>query len=253
MVSGRDFSIDQASALGESFILNEAAVAEMGLTTEEVIGKRFEMNATGPVIGVVKDFHFAGLQNSLEPLVMTVWPSWFGYISLRLNATNLAQTRTEIEQSWKQVIPNRPFELFFLDDDFERLYQSESQFGQVIVVFAFLAIFISCLGLFGLAVFTAEQRTREVGVRKVLGASVTNIVLLLNKRMSVLVLFSASLAAPLCYVVMHTWLDSFAYHIEISPGVFVLAALGALVIMWLTVAYLSIRAATSDPVNAIRS
>ncbi len=252
MISGRDFSVDQAANLGESFVLNEAAVAEIGMTPEEIIGKRFQMNSTGPVIGVVKDFQFAGLQNTLEPLVMTVWPSWWGYISLRINSADMAGTLARVEQTWKQVIPNRPFEVFFLDDDFQRLYQAESRFGRLFVIFAVLAIFISCLGLFGLAVFTAEQRTKEIGVRKVMGASVSSIVLLLNRDMTLLVLVSAVLAAPIAYFAMHQWLDTFAYRIDISLAVFILAGVGAMAVMWMTVAYQSAKAALTDPIKAIR-
>ncbi len=252
MISGRDFSVDQAANLGESFVLNEAAVAEIGMTPQEIIGKRFQMNSTGPVIGVVKDFHFAGLQNTLEPLVMTVWPSWWGYISLRINSADMAGTLASVAQTWKQVIPNRPFEVFFLDDDFQRLYQAESRFGRLFVIFAVLAIFISCLGLFGLAVFTAEQRTKEIGVRKVMGASVSSIVLLLNRDMTLLVLASSVLAAPIAYFAMHQWLDTFAYRIDISLAVFILAGVGAMAVMWMTVAYQSAKAALTDPIKAIR-
>jgi len=253
LVAGQDFSIDQSAALGESFLLNEAAVAEMGMTPDEVVGKRFHMNSDGPILGVVKDFHFAGLQNSLEPLVMTVWPSWFGYISMRLDAAHLNETLAYVEETWTSSNPNRPFEYFFLDDDFARLYQAESQFGQLFVVFAVLAIFISCLGLFGLAVFTAEQRTREIGVRKVLGASVRDIVILLNRDMTFLVTISAILAAPIAYFVMNSWLGTFAYRVDVSPLVFIFAGFGALVVMWMTVGFQSARTAVADPVKAIRS
>ncbi len=253
LVSGRDFSLEQASDLGESFLLNEAAVAEMGMTPDEVIGKRFQMNTDGPVVGVVKDFHFEGLQKSLEPLVMTVWPSWFGYISVRLNTTNLTETLAQVEQTWKTIIPSRPFEFFFLDDDFDRLYQAEAQFGQVFLVFGVLAIFISCLGLFGLAAFTAEQRRKEIGVRKALGASVSNIVLLLNRDSTILVVLSTALAAPFAFVAMNRWLDSFAYRIDISWTTFILVGLLALGVMWLTVAFQSVKTALTDPVKALRA
>ena len=252
MVAGRDFSPDLAANLGETFILNEAAVREMGLTPEEAVGKPFRMNTTGPVIGVVKDFHFEGLQKSLEPLVMTVWPSWFGYVSLRLDTGTLPQTLAHVERVWQSVVPTLPFEYLFLDDDFARQYRAEAQFGQVFMVFGVLAIFISCLGLFGLAAFTAERRTKEIGVRKVLGASASNIVLLLNRDVTVLVVLAAVLAAPIAYFAMHRWLDAFAYRIDISWGIFLLAGLVALAVTWLTVAYQSIRAALADPVEALR-
>ncbi len=242
-----------AANLGETFILNEAAVAELGLTPDEVIGKSFRMNSTGPVVGVVKDFHFEGLQKSLEPLVMTVWPSWFGYISLRLAAADLPETLAYVERTWQSVVPTRPFEYFFLNDDFDRQYRAEEQFGQVFAVFAVLAIFISCLGLFGLAAFTAEQRTREIGVRKVLGASASDIVLLLNRDITRLVVLAAVLVTPVVYLGMDRWfLQDFAYRIEISWSIFLMAGLAALLVTWLTVAYQSIKAALADPVKALR-
>jgi putative ABC transport system permease protein len=253
IVAGRDFSPDQASDLGESFLLNETAVAEMGMTPEEVIGKRFHMNTDGPVVGVVKDFHFEGLQKNLEPLVMTVWPSWFGYISIQLNTANLSSAVAQVKQTWNTIVPNRPFEFFFLDDDFDRLYQTEDRFGQVFLVFGVLAIFISCLGLFGLAAFTAEQRRKEIGVRKVLGASVPNIVLLLNRDSTVLVVLATALAAPLTFLAMSRWLDAFAYRIEISWATFILVGLLALGVMWLTVAFQSVKTALADPVKSLRS
>ena len=253
VVAGRDFSPDLAANLGETFILNETAVAEMGLTPDEVIGKPFRMNSTGPVVGVVKDFHFEGLQKSLEPLVMTVWPSWFGYISLRLEAADLPETLAYVERVWQSVVPTRPFEYFFLNDDFDRQYRAEEQFGQVFAVFAVLAIFISCLGLFGLAAFTAEQRTKEIGVRKVLGASASDIVLLLNRDITRLVVLAAVLVTPVVYLGMDRWfLQDFAYRIEISWSIFLMAGLAALLVTWLTVAYQSIKAALADPVKALR-
>ncbi len=252
VVAGRDFSPELAANLGETFILNEAAVAVMGLTPDEVIGKPFRMNSSGPVVGVMKDFHFEGLQKSLEPLVMTVWPSWFGYVSLRLDAADLPETLAYVERTWQSLRPTIPFEHFFLNDDFDRQYRAEERFGQVFAVFAVLAIFISCLGLFGLAAFTAEQRTKEIGVRKVLGASAPDIVLLLNRDVTRLVALAAVLATPIVYFAMQQWLETFAYRIDLSWGIFLLAGLAALAMTWLTVAYQSIKAALADPVKALR-
>ncbi len=252
MVAGSDFSVDQTAGLGESFILNETAVAELGMTPEEVIGKRYRMNTQGPVIGVVKDFHFAGLQSELEPLVMTVWPSWFGYISVKITSPDLQGTMADVQRTWNSVISDRPFESFFLDDDFNRLYQSESRFSLLFKVFAALAILISCLGLFGLAVFTAEQRRKEIGVRKVMGASVSQIVLLLNRDMTLLVVLASVLATPIAAITMNRWMDSFAYQAGISWSVFLISGLGALVMMWITVAWQSVKAAHADPIKAIR-
>ncbi len=251
VVAGRDFSPDLAANLGETFILNDAAVAEMGLTPEEVIGKQFRMNTTGPVIGVVSDFHFEGLQNEIEPLVMTVWPTWFGYISLRLDTGNLSQTVEHVSQTWQSVLPSRPLEYFFLDDDFNRQYQVEARFGQVFTAFAALAMFISCLGLFGLAAFTAQQRTKEIGVRKVMGASVSGIVYLLCRSFVGLIVLAMLLASPIAYFGMSHWLQSFAYRVDIHLSVFLVTGVAALVVMWLTIGFQAIKAALTNPVAAL--
>jgi len=252
IVSGRDFSPDLAANLGETFILNETAVAEMGFTPEEVIGKQFRMNTTGPIIGVISDFHFEGLQNELESLVMTVWPSWFGYISLRLDTANLSETVEYISKTWQSVVPSRPIEYFFLDDDFNRQYQAEVRFGQVFTAFAALAIFISCLGLFGLAAFTAQQRTKEIGVRKIVGASVSSIVLLLCRSFIRLIVLAILLASPFTYFGMNRWLQSFAYRVDIHWSVFLLTGAAALLVMWLAIGFQSIKAAMANPVKALR-
>ncbi len=252
IVAGRDFSVDIAANLGETFVLNTTAVSEMGFKPEEIIGKRFRMNTEGVVIGVVNDFHFEGLQNELEPLVMTVWPSWFGYISIKLNTSNLPETISNISLTWKRMIPNRPFEYFFLDDDFKRQYQSEERFGEVFMTFSLLAIFISCLGLFGLASYTAQQRTKEIGIRKIVGATATSIVLLLSKSFTKLLLIATMLAAPAGFLGMNRWLQSFAYRIDIHWSVFLYTAIGAILIMWLTISFQSLKAAMTNPVRSLR-
>lgn len=252
IVAGRDFSTDIAANLGETFVLNMTAVTEMGFNPEEIIGKRFRMNTEGVVIGVVNDFHFEGLQNELEPLVMTVWPSWFGYITIKLNTSNLSETISNISSTWETMIPNRPFEYFFLNDDFNRQYQSEERFGEVFMVFSLLAIFISCLGLFGLAAYTAQQRTKEIGVRKIVGATSTSIVLLLSKSFTKLLLIATVLAAPVGFIGMNHWLLSFAYRIDIHWSVFLYTAIGAILIMWLTISFQSVRAAMANPAHLLR-
>lgn len=252
VVAGRDFSPDQVAGLGESFVLNEAAVAAMGFTPEEVLSKQFRMNTTGPVIGVVEDFHVEGLQSSVKPLVLAVWPDWFGYISVRLRTADAAQALADVEQAWDSVVPNRPFAYFFLDEEFDLQYQAEERFGNVFMAFASLAILISCLGLFGLASFTIELRTKEIGVRKVLGASVLGLVRLLSREFFVLVLIGFAAAVPIAFLFMRRWLDGFAYRTDLSMGPFLLAGVIALTIALMTVSMHAVRAATKDPVTALR-
>ncbi len=183
---------------------------------------------------------------------MTVWPSWFGYISIKLNTSNLPETISNISLTWKRMIPNRPFEYFFLNDDFNRQYQSEERFGEVFMTFSLLAIFISCLGLFGLASYSAQQRTKEIGIRKIVGATSTSIVLLLSKSFTKLLLIATVLAAPVGFIGMNRWLQSFAYRIDIHWSVFLYTAIGAILIMWLTISFQSIRAAMTNPVRSLR-
>jgi putative ABC transport system permease protein len=232
--------------------LNEAAVRELGFTPQEVIGKMFQMNTRGPVIGVVKDFHFEGLQKPLEPLVMTVWPDWFGYISISLHTSDYRKAVSGVEKVWSSLLPNRPFEYFFLDQDFERQYQAEERFSEVFSVFAFLAIFISCLGLLGLAAFTAERKTKEIGIRKVFGASVARIVAHVNREFALLLLVGGAASIPATWFVMNGWLQNFAYRIEMSPLPFAAAAAAVALLGLLTVSYHSIRAATANPIDSLR-
>jgi len=251
-VAGRDFSLDLGANLGESFVLNESAVREIGRTPEEVIGKLFEMNTRGPVIGVAKDFHFEGLQTRIEPLVMTVWPSWFGYVSIDIDDRVSDRVLADIEAVWQSVNPNRPFEYFFLDQDFEQQYRSEQRFGEVFAVFALLAILISCLGLLGLAAFTAEQKTKEIGIRKTFGASAGQLVALVNREFAITILVGGLAAVPITWIIMKSWLEGFAYRADPSAAPYVAALAGSVLIAVMTVSYHSIRAATANPIEALR-
>ncbi len=252
MVAGQDFAPELAADLGETFILNEAAVAEMGLTPEEVIGKPFRMNSQGPVVGVVEDFHFEGLQHKLEPLVMTVWPSWFGYLSVQVDAAQLPTTLLALEQTWKTVVPEIPYDFFFLDEDFNTQYRAEERFEQVFLSFALLALFISALGLFGLAAYTAERRTKEIGVRKVLGASASGIVWMLTKDVAQLVVVGFLVAVPVVYLGMERWLAAFAYRVDAGGLPFLLAGGFTLGLAVLAVGLQSLKAALADPVRSLR-
>ncbi len=183
---------------------------------------------------------------------MAVWPSWFGHVSVRIAPGDMAGTLATLEEAWRQFNPNRPFNYFFFDAHFDQLYRADERFGNVFLSFALLAVFIACLGLFGLAAYSAEQRTKEVGIRKVLGASVTGLAGLLSKEFVQLVIAANLVAGPLAYFAMSRWLQNFAYRIEMDWWVFGLAGGLALVIALLTVSTQAIRAALANPVESLR-
>ena len=256
LVAGRAFSPDRATD-STALILNEAAVALMGW--EDPIGQQLiqpglaadtpDMRFT--VIGVVKDFHYESLHEDIDPLAMQL--SAFGqYWAVRIQPTDIPETVAALEAAWQQFVPEEPFEYSFLNADFDALYGAEQRTSQLFTVFSILAILIACLGLFGLASFLIQQRTKEVGIRKVLGASVPGIVALLSKDFARLVLVAMVIAWPAAYFVARAWLQDFAYRISIPWGLFLIAGLVALAIAFLTVSYQSIKAATADPVQSLR-
>ena len=252
MAEGRYFSKERASDQS-GFILNQAAIKEMGM--ESPIGKRAVINDTeGPIIGVVKDFHFRSLHHVIEPMVFIFEPSLFYrmVIKLKPHALKTSETLQNIEALWKEFAPDQQFNYSFLDDELNRLYQSEQLMGTLFRYFSGLTIFIACLGLLGLVSFKAEQRTKEIGIRKVLGATVPGIVWLLSKEFTKWILISNIIAWPIAYYAMHEWLQSFAYRTNLGIGIFILSGLAAFVIALLTVSYQSIKSALADPVDSLR-
>jgi len=260
MAAGRNFSKEFTTDKTDGFIINEAGVKKFGWNSaEEAIGKSIGSPASlapivyeyRKIIGVVKDFHFKSLHNEIEPLLMYMRPNLY-YVSIKIKPDNIGQTVKSIEKRWKAFSPNIPFEYFFLDDNFNKLYFAEQRTQIIFSSFAFLAIFIASLGLFGMASFTTEQRTKEIGVRKVMGASVTNIVILLSKELTKWVLIANIVAYPIGYWAMKQWLQNFNYHIDLGIGLFFGATIIALLIATLTVSFQAIKAATSNPVNALK-
>jgi putative ABC transport system permease protein len=201
---------------------------------------------------VLKDFHFASLHQEIGSLTVRFFEGPLPFIAVRIRPDDIPGALAFIEEKWRAFAPDQPFEYSFLDQDFDALYQAEQSLGKIFVVFAVFAIFIACLGLFGLASFTAEQRTKEIGVRKVLGASVPQLVVLLSKEFTVLVVIAFVVAAPVTFFAMRDWLGAFAYHADISVGIFLMAGVLALVIAWLTVSYQSIKASIANPVDSLR-
>ncbi len=240
LVAGRDFSREYGTDAREATILNRTTVKQLGWTPREAIGQMVhnEMRDSLPrkVVGVVEDFHFSSLKNKIEPLAISVADD-NRVIAVKLTAGNPQEAIAGIEKAWQKAAPQYPFTYEFLDQVYDNLYKTEQKQRSIFGIFAGIGIFIACLGLFGLAAFTAEQRTKEVSVRKVLGATVSNVVLLLSKDFVKLVLISVALASPLAWYAMHQWLQDFAYRVPISLDVFLLSGIAALFIALFTVSY----------------
>jgi putative ABC transport system permease protein len=255
MLEGRSFSKDHPTDAKDAFIVNEEAVRAMGLKSP--VGKYFRLyGQEGQIIGVMQNACFSSLRQSVEPLVYHVLTSAddarYGAILVKLQSGKTAEGIAIIEDLWKRENPHSPFDFQFLDDAVNSRYMSESRTGMIFSWFASLAIFISCLGLFGLASFAAEQRTKEIGIRKVLGSSVASIVILLSKEFTSWVIVANVIAWPIAWYAMNAWLQRFAYRIGASWWVFVLAGGIALVIALLTISYQAVRAAMANPVEALR-
>ena len=255
IATGRDFSRAFRTDSSQAMIINETAVKELGYTSpEQAIGKRFnQFGQSGMIIGVVRDFHLRSLQDPIRGLTIRVEPRICDLICATIDGHRVPQTLAAVEAKWKQILPSRPFSYFFLDEFFDRQYRSEQHFGQLFLNFAVLAIFISCLGLMGLAAYSTVQRTKEIGVRKVVGASVGNIVYLLSRDFLVLVGWAFLVAAPLSWFFVNGWLSGFAYRIGSYWWIFVLAGVTALAIALATVSWQAIRAALVNPVKSLRS
>ncbi|MFZ0391240.1 MAG: ABC transporter permease [Calditrichia bacterium] len=254
MAEGRDFSREFTTDSREAYILNEAAVQKMGI--DSPVGKQFSpaegMDRSGKIIGVVQNFHFKPLNRHIEPMFLMIGERERYYMYLRMKKGNLSGSIAEVKAVWQKMIPEAEFNYGFFDEALAALYGNEQRIGNLFRYFAFLAIFISCLGLFGLASFMAEQRTKEIGIRKVLGAGISNIVLLMSGQFLKWVLLANLLAWPLAWLAMHRWLQNFAYRTEVEIRFFLLAAAAALVIAFLTVSYQAVRTALANPVNALR-
>ena len=250
--AGRDFS-PQFGADSTGFLVNEAAVKRMGF--DDPVGKTVVWGRqSGTIIGVLKDFHFNSMHQSIEPLIIRLSEKWpWGNILVRVKTGNTKQALAGLEKLSKEINPKFPFTYQFSDLEFAKLYKSEAVVSRLSDCFAFLAIFISCLGLFGLATFTAAQRTKEIGVRKVLGASVPGIVAMFSGSFVRLVGIAMFIAFPVAWFAMHKWLEHFAYKINIEWRVFALAGLITVVIALITVSYQSVKAALSNPVQSLRT
>lgn len=256
IVAGRYFS-QEFGTDSMGMVINERAAKLFGIVDldDAIIGS-FEdsPNELTPfrVVGIVKDFHFESLKNQIAPVVMRLGNS-SGFLSMKLNTENFQSTLRAVEDEWDRLAPGQPFEYTFLDDRFTNMYEAESRLGEIFTVFAVLAIVIACLGLFGLAAFTAEQKTKEVGIRKVLGASLGQLIYLMSREVSILIFISFIIASSLGVWGVNWWMQGFEYHPSINPMIFVFAGLGAFLIALLTMSYQSIKVAVANPVKALRT
>jgi len=251
IVEGRGFSHDYPTDESSGFLVNQAVARLMDKPT--ALGERFSfMGTEGHIIGVMKDFHYGSMRQEIEPLAIRLRPQNVVFALIRLGPGKVSTGLDFIEATWKRVIPTYPFESHFIDEEFDRMYRAEERIGAILRTFTFLAVFIACLGLFGLASFTAEQRTREIGIRKVLGASISQVTLLLCREFLVLVVAANLLAWPLAYYVMGKWLRGYAYRTGLNWPLFLGALILALAVAVLSVGFQALRAAYVNPAESLK-
>ncbi|HUU05959.1 MAG TPA: ABC transporter permease [Patescibacteria group bacterium] len=252
LAKGRNFSREFPADKKESFLINEEMARLMG--HEDPIGKSFSFwEQKGKIVGVVRDFHFQPLTRKIEPLVIQ-WaePEWTNFLFLRINTQRMAETLSAVQGTWKKIMPDFPFSYRFLDEEVASLYKSEQQTGTLLEIFTAMAILVACLGLFGLASFSAERRAKEIGIRKVLGAAVPRIVVLICQESLALVALANLIAWPLAYLAAAGWLNNFVYRLPIDPGIFLFSGSLVLAIALLTVGFQAVRAARANPVDSLR-
>jgi ABC-type antimicrobial peptide transport system, permease component len=264
LTTGRDFSKDMPTDAEEAFIINETAVREFGFETpQKALGQRLEWPKwlpdsarpvkQGRVIGVVKDFHYSSLHDKVGSLVLEEYLPVKDKMAVKVKAADLSNTIAFINSTWNKFCPEYPLEYKFLDESFSKMYKSEDKLSGLLSIFTMMAIFVGCMGLFGLATFTAEQRTKEIGIRKVLGASIMSILAMLSKTFLKPVLIASLIAFPIAWYAMNKWLEDFPYRVHISGWIFLFAALLAIIIALVTVSFQAIKAAVANPVKSLRT
>ena len=254
LVAGRTFSKEFGSD-EHAVLFNKKGFEQLGLDKpEDAVGKKIDFwGEQYTIIGVTENFHQQSLRESFEPLIFRLIPGIRGYLSVKTTSANAAQTITSVKSSWNKFFPGNTFEYFFLDDHFDKQYKADQKFGQVFGLFTSLAILVACLGLFGLASFTTLQRTKEIGIRKVLGASVSQILKLLYQEFALLLIIAFALAVPIAWFVISNWLQGYAFRTSIHWSYFVLPFVTILIIALLTVSFQSIKAAIANPVKSLRT
>ncbi|MEO6977113.1 MAG: FtsX-like permease family protein, partial [Mucilaginibacter sp.] len=258
LLAGRNFFKDSRND-SANVILNKTAALSLGYSAASIgqlIGKQNKASgdtAVSTVIGIVDDFHFHSLKEPIRPLCIQTDKGYWQFLSIKINTDNLPRTLSALADQWQKAVPNRPFDYFFLDEDFNSQYGAEERFGHLFIYFSALALFISSLGLLGLSAYSTLQRTREIGIRKVLGASVSGIVGLLSGDFIKLVVIAFVIACPVSSLAMHRWLQGFAYRTTLNGSLFVMAGAGALLIALMTISFQAIKAALANPVKSLRT
>ncbi|PHN02800.1 ABC transporter permease [Flavilitoribacter nigricans] len=263
IIAGRDFSRSIATDATGTFIVNETALKELDIaaTPEEAIGKRLEWKMwmdkdtikQGTIIGVVRDFHYNSMHENVETTVLQIYPDSYWKMVLRLNSGDLSETLAAIESQWDAFETGYPIDYQFVDAGFQAMYENEQKLSRLLLIFTVLAVFIACIGAFGLAVYATEQKRKEIGIRKVLGASVGSIVALMSRDFLKLVLIALLIATPIAWFLMQSWLNDFAYRIDMEWWIFAAAGVLALAIAFVTVGSQSFKAALTDPVQSLRN
>lgn len=254
LVAGKGISAE-GPAKGNEYLINETLAKQLGWTPQEAIGKQMryaEIVDMGQIVGVVKDFHFNSLYQNIEPLCMRA-SNWTTSISVKVSTKDLSSNLAAITQAWQKIIPDKPFDYQFMDDRFAAIYAAESRLNRLTQLGSSLAIFIACLGLFGLATYAVERRTKEIGIRKVMGASISSITTLLSRDFIRLVILATLIAGPIAWYLSEQWLENFSYRISPQWWMFLVAGLGAAALAFLTISIQSIKAALSDPVKSLRN
>lgn len=263
LLTGTDFTQQDVRDISEAtdfkdithhFILNESAAKALGWSPEEAIGKKMFLDNHRPgfVKAVIRDFHFTSLHKAIKPLVLFTEPRG-NVLLVKVSGNNLSQTIASLKTTWQTAVSHRPFDYHFLDDDYNRLYQSELRTGKVLNIFVAIAVLLAAAGLFGLSAYSAQQRTKEFGIRKVLGAGVFSLVALLTKDFAKMVILACLLAFPIAWYTMHKWLEDFTYRIDITWWVFALSGIVMLLIAVITVSLQAIKAAMINPVVSLKT
>jgi len=260
LLAGSDFTAtDFPSNFGDSnradvrFILNESAVRKIGWTPQEAIGKTVTKDKPGIIKGVVRDFNFSSLRQPIGPLMIFPDTAYVRYMLVRINGAQLPAEIDRLQTTWKKFVPDRPFDYHFLDEDYNSLYQTEQRTGQLFTLFSTLAIFLALLGLFGLAAISTVQRTKEIGIRKVLGADLLNISLLLARNFLMLIAIAFCISVPIAWIVSARWLNDFSYRIPLPWWNFPFAGVAVLIVAFATIGFHAIRAGRMNPTESLKT
>ncbi|MGH2566008.1 MAG: ABC transporter permease, partial [Ginsengibacter sp.] len=239
------------------FVVNEALLRKLGITDpQKAIGKQIDFwdgNKVANIIGVIKDFNSYSLRDPISPVVLSTWKQVYRTINIKIKPGSEKKVLPYIEKIWTTTYPDYVYDYKFLDQKIANFYKQEDQLAQLYKIFAGIAIFISCIGLYGLVSFMAAQRTKEMGIRKVLGASARNIIYLLSKEFTLLIIIAFVISAPVSYFIMGKWLQNYSYRIPLGASVFILAIAGSIIIAWITVAHRAIKTAVTNPVKSLRT